>query len=76
MLYLHACTFLSVYVVQYLGEDLSKFLILCFAGPWLVMTDSKGRSLPAMPEPVSPTTMKQPSDSPGGRTPGLWHCRQ
>ncbi|XP_056125001.1 histone-lysine N-methyltransferase NSD2 isoform X4 [Rhinichthys klamathensis goyatoka] len=35
-------------------------------GPWLVMTDSKGRSLPAMPEPGSPTTMKQPSDSPGG----------
>ncbi|XP_051508116.1 histone-lysine N-methyltransferase NSD2-like isoform X2 [Myxocyprinus asiaticus] len=30
------------------------------------MTDSKGRSLPAMPEPRSPTTMKQPSDSPGG----------
>ncbi|XP_056616168.1 histone-lysine N-methyltransferase NSD2 isoform X3 [Triplophysa dalaica] len=35
-------------------------------GPWLVMTDNKGRSLPAMPEPRSPTTMKQPSDSPGG----------
>uniref|UniRef100_A0A671N6W0 Histone-lysine N-methyltransferase NSD2-like n=1 Tax=Sinocyclocheilus anshuiensis TaxID=1608454 RepID=A0A671N6W0_9TELE len=31
------------------------------------MTDSKGTSLPAMPEPRSPTTMKQPSDSPGGR---------
>ncbi|TRZ01090.1 hypothetical protein DNTS_002697 [Danionella cerebrum] len=31
------------------------------------MTDSKGRSLPAMPEPKSPTTMKQLSDSPGGR---------
>uniref|UniRef100_A0A672MJ91 Histone-lysine N-methyltransferase NSD2-like n=1 Tax=Sinocyclocheilus grahami TaxID=75366 RepID=A0A672MJ91_SINGR len=31
------------------------------------MTDSKGTSLPAMPEPGSPTTMKQPSDSPGGR---------
>lgn len=30
------------------------------------MTDSKGSSLPAMPEPRSPTTMKQPSDSPGG----------
>uniref|UniRef100_A0A8C1F4Q5 Nuclear receptor binding SET domain protein 2 n=1 Tax=Cyprinus carpio carpio TaxID=630221 RepID=A0A8C1F4Q5_CYPCA len=30
------------------------------------MTDSKGTSLPAMPEPRSPTTMKQPSDSPGG----------
>ncbi|RXN11152.1 histone-lysine N-methyltransferase NSD2 [Labeo rohita] len=36
-------------------------------GPWLVMTDSKGTSLPEMPEPRSPTTMKQPSDSPGGR---------
>ncbi|XP_059373801.1 histone-lysine N-methyltransferase NSD2-like isoform X5 [Carassius carassius] len=35
-------------------------------GTWLVMTDSKGTSLPAMPEPRSPTTMKQPSDSPGG----------
>lgn len=31
------------------------------------MTDSKGRSLPAMPEPKSPTSMKQLSDSPGGR---------
>uniref|UniRef100_A0A672S5C7 Histone-lysine N-methyltransferase NSD2-like n=1 Tax=Sinocyclocheilus grahami TaxID=75366 RepID=A0A672S5C7_SINGR len=31
------------------------------------MTDSKGTSLPAMPEPRSPTTVKQPSDSPGGR---------
>uniref|UniRef100_A0A672MQ57 Histone-lysine N-methyltransferase NSD2-like n=1 Tax=Sinocyclocheilus grahami TaxID=75366 RepID=A0A672MQ57_SINGR len=40
---------------------------LSFAGTWLVMTDSKGTSLPAMPEPGSPTTMKQPSDSPGGR---------
>uniref|UniRef100_A0A8C1Q352 Nuclear receptor binding SET domain protein 2 n=1 Tax=Cyprinus carpio TaxID=7962 RepID=A0A8C1Q352_CYPCA len=30
------------------------------------MTDSKGTSLPAMPEPRSPTTMKQPPDSPGG----------
>uniref|UniRef100_A0A8C2KXQ4 Nuclear receptor binding SET domain protein 2 n=1 Tax=Cyprinus carpio TaxID=7962 RepID=A0A8C2KXQ4_CYPCA len=27
---------------------------------------SKGTSLPAMPEPRSPTTMKQPPDSPGG----------
>ncbi|KTF93175.1 hypothetical protein cypCar_00025145 [Cyprinus carpio] len=36
------------------------------SGPWLVMTDSKGTSLPAMPEPRSPTTMKQPPDSPGG----------
>ncbi|XP_043112093.1 histone-lysine N-methyltransferase NSD2 isoform X1 [Puntigrus tetrazona] len=31
------------------------------------MTDSKGTSLPEMPEPRSPTTMKQLSDSPGGR---------
>lgn len=31
------------------------------------MTDSKGGSLPAMPEPKSPTSMKQLSDSPGGR---------
>ncbi|XP_030628225.1 histone-lysine N-methyltransferase NSD2 [Chanos chanos] len=29
--------------------------------------DSKGRSLPAMPEPRSPASMKQPPDSPGGR---------
>ncbi|XP_076830304.1 histone-lysine N-methyltransferase NSD2 [Brachyhypopomus gauderio] len=28
--------------------------------------DSKGRSLPAMPEPKNPTSMKQLSDSPGG----------
>uniref|UniRef100_A0A673IXK2 Histone-lysine N-methyltransferase NSD2-like n=1 Tax=Sinocyclocheilus rhinocerous TaxID=307959 RepID=A0A673IXK2_9TELE len=43
------------------------YCFLFFAGTWLVMTDSKGTSLPAMPEPRSPTTMKQPSDSPGGR---------
>lgn len=41
-------------------------MYLYLVGPWLVMTDNKGRSLPAMPEPRSPTTMKQPSDSPGG----------
>ncbi len=39
---------------------------LSFSGPWLVMTDINGTSLPAMPEPMSPTTMKQSSDSPGG----------